>query len=80
MRLFGSNSPQPEPEPLTAEQRAAIRQRGQCLWCGGYHARACPRVRRMRWSPTRTEPVEVEYWADGEWSDEHIWWPEDLAE
>ncbi len=68
------------PIPLTPEQVVAIRQSGSCQWCGGYHARACPRVKRLRWITNRAEPAEVEFWPDGEWSDAGIIWPEELTE
>jgi hypothetical protein len=49
----------------------------QCLHCGGAHARACPRVRRMAWHPNG-QLAEVDFWEDGHWKDGHVTWPEDL--
>jgi len=32
-----------------------------CMHCGGYHARACPRVKRLEFHPNGT-PAVVEFW------------------
>jgi hypothetical protein len=63
---------------LTREDALAIKSTEACAHCRGYHARACPRVKRMKWHPDG-KIAEVEFWADGEWSDAAIVWPEDLA-
>jgi hypothetical protein len=66
---------------LTAEENAALRARfdaGQaCQHCGGLHARACPRVRELSFHPNGVI-AQVRFWADGEWSDAAIIWPEEL--
>ena len=36
-------------------------------------------VRRLRWHPNGSI-AEVVFWQAGRWSDEHVIWPEDLAE
>jgi len=67
---------------LTAEQATQVRglfEQGKgCSHCGGAHARACPRVRRMVFHPDG-RLAEVEFWAEGRWSDAHVLWPEDVA-
>ena len=68
---------------LTAEQKAAAReelkaQGGPCPHCGGLHDRACPRVKRVRWDGGK--PVEAEYWPHGEWPQEDVIFPSDIAE
>ncbi len=50
----------------------------QCEHCGGLHARACPRVARMRFSSSNGKLIEVEFWADGQWDDSNVIWPEDV--
>jgi hypothetical protein len=63
---------------LTREDAEALRQTELCAHCKGYHARACPRVKRMKWHTNGTL-AEVEFWPDGSWSDTAIVWPEDVA-
>lgn len=58
-------------EELQAEQT--------CRWCGGLHARACPRVKRLSYDPTGQNVTEVEFWPADQWSDAHVVWPEDLV-
>lgn len=68
-----------DPVPQGDEAAAvheAFRQR-RCQHCGGAHARACPRVRRLRFHPD-SRLAAVEFWPAGSWSDEGIMWPEDL--
>lgn len=66
-------------DQLTAEQAAKARKlfaEGKaCKHCGGIHARACPRVKRMAFQGDNL--IEVEFWPEGRWSDDHIIWPED---
>lgn len=69
---------EPETPQLTAEELQRLRE-NRCSHCGGTHARACPRVRRMAWH-LNGNLAEVEFWPDGRWPDEHIVWPEQLAE
>ena len=63
---------------LTAELAAALRQLPVCDHCRGRHARACPRVKAMKWHPNGAL-ASVAFWADDQWSDEHVVWPEDLT-
>jgi hypothetical protein len=46
-----------------------------CLDCGGFHLRACPRIRRQVWLGNGNR-VEVEYWA--EWDDSEVIYPEEV--
>lgn len=64
---------------LTVELAAQLRRIPVCQHCFGRHARACPRVKRMAWHPN-SQLAEIEFWPDGKWSDEHVIWPEALAE
>lgn len=62
---------------LTAELAAALRKIPVCNHCGGRHARACPRVKRMEFHPNGAL-ASVEFWADGKWPSGEIIWQEDL--
>lgn len=64
---------------LTAELAARLREIPSCQHCGGRHARACPRVRRMAFHANGAL-AEVEFWPEGRWSDDDIIWPEELPE
>lgn len=70
---------------LTREQKNEFREKvfrsrpdAPCRDCGGFHLRACPRVRREVYigqgagAGTR---IEVEYWE--KWDDSNVIWPED---
>ena len=78
-------APDPEQPPNTLPPDVAARLKAEfdagkgCQHCGGRHARACPRVKRFRFHPTGAL-AEVVFWPEGEWSDEHVLWPEDLTE
>lgn len=48
-----------------------------CRHCGGSHARACPRVRRLEFHTSGTL-ASAEFWRDGQWPMDSILWPEDL--
>jgi hypothetical protein len=66
---------------LSEAEKMALRQLfpdrpGRCCDdCGGYHLRACPRIKRevKLGNGNRTE---VEYWAS--WDDSNTVWPEDV--
>jgi len=68
---------------LTPEERTAFRSSGifdtrpesLCEDCGGYHLRACPRIKRevKLGNGNRTE---VEYWA--QWDESNTIYPEDV--
>jgi len=68
---------------LTPEERAAFRSsgifdrrpEGLCEDCGGYHLRACPRIKRevKFGNGNRTE---VEYW--DKWDESNTVYPEDV--
>jgi hypothetical protein len=57
----------------------AARPGEPCPECGGFHLRACPRVKRQVWHPNGNR-TEVEYWPPGTWEDQEIIWPEDVFE
>ncbi len=78
----------PEPEPvtpgaevatLTADDIARINATPACRHCGGRHARACPRVRRLAFH-SNGQLAEVEFWPDGRWSDDYVIWPEQVPD
>ena len=73
---MGTSSPGSGLTPADAE---ALRKQAPCSHCGGWHTRACPRVKRMSFHPNR-ELAEVEFWAHGTWPDGDIIWPEDLPD
>lgn len=78
MRLRQSKSPVPltaEPEPYDAITLTSLHAQAPCIHCGGLHAIACPRVRRIR---LRTDGSleEVEFWRD--WLTDRVIWKEDL--
>jgi hypothetical protein len=54
--------------------------RGACETCGGLHARACPRIRSVEYQPQGDNILirKVEYWPDGRWSTDGIYFPEQL--
>ena len=64
-----------EEPPLTREEFESM----QCMHCGGAHLRACPRVKRLVFNNSNNIQ-EVEFWADGAWSQDSIIWPEELEE
>lgn len=67
---------EPTPEPgLTRKEFESQ----QCMHCGGAHLRACPRVQRLMFTSSGSIQ-EVEFWADGEWDDSNVIWPEEIEE
>jgi hypothetical protein len=65
-------------QTLTPELVAQISRMPACQHCGGRHARACPRVRKMQWHPNASLAA-VEFWPDGDWDETKVIWPEQLA-
>ncbi len=67
--------PESEPEPYDPPTLTALYAQTPCIHCGGLHAIACPRVKRIRF---RTDGglEEVEFWAD--WPTDRVIWKEDL--
>lgn len=63
---------------MTPAEAAEFTLQDACSHCGGWHARACPRVRRMVFNPDG-RLIEVEFWKAGEWPVNGIVWPEDVA-
>lgn len=68
---------------LTEAEKTILRQlfpdrpERSCDDCGGYHLRACPRVKRIATHPNGNR-IEVEYWP--QWDESNIIWPEDVWE
>jgi len=65
-------------EVLTPEQRATLLANA-CAHCGGVHARACPRVKRLQFGADGRQVIEVEFWRDGRWDETRVKWIEDLS-
>lgn len=65
---------------LAVDRATGIREfeRRQCRHCLGVHSRACPRVKRLRYTEGGGL-AEVEYWPEGKWSDAFVIWPEMLG-
>jgi hypothetical protein len=68
---------EPEYTPEEATEMLRMFRAQTCRHCGGAHARACPRVRRLTFHPD-AKLATVEFWPDGKWSDEFVQWPENL--
>jgi hypothetical protein len=69
---------------ITEEQKRLLQSlfespKASCLYCGGYHLRACPRIKRQVWTGNGN-PVEVEYWQQGQYDDSETIYPEDVYE
>jgi hypothetical protein len=75
-------APAAQPPPPTDEERELLRkifeENRQCAHCGGFHHRACPRVRSFTFH-SNGDLASVEFWPDGRWSDEHVVWREQVA-
>jgi len=73
----------PEPPKLTDEEREGYREQLKqgkaCVQCGGFHLRACPRVKRLVMRNAE-EIAEVEFWPDGQWPKDNVIFPEDVFE
>ncbi len=66
MQRLRQLSRQRQTRALTDEERAALDESGgPCAHCGGYHSRACPRVKRIEWHPNGLIS-SVEFWPDHE--------------
>ena len=52
--------------PLTAEEQAELDNEAPCIHCGGFHSRACPRVRRIVFRQGGQGVQEVEYFLASE--------------
>jgi hypothetical protein len=53
-------------ELTEAEQDELAQDEAPCIHCGGHHARACPRVRRIVFRQGGAGVQEVEYWPASE--------------
>jgi hypothetical protein len=69
---------------LTSDERehlrnTVFRERPEelCEDCGGFHLRACPRIKRQVWIGNGNR-TEVEYWRHDEYDDEEVIFPEDV--
>lgn len=69
---------------LTREEKEALRKifavrpEEPCIDCGGYHLRACGRIKRQVWIGEGSgagNRIEVEYWET--WDDSDVIYPED---
>lgn len=60
---------------LTIEDAKALDDRDPCTFCGGYHNRQCPRVKRITYGVEKTVQ-EVEFWPT--WDDSDIIWPKEV--
>jgi len=72
---------------LTEDEKTALRAvfpdrpDSACTDCGGYHLRACPRIKLQRWigeGAGTGNRVEVEYWPSGQYDDDETIYPEDV--
>lgn len=50
---------------LTEVEQEELAEEAACIHCGGFHARACPRVKRIAFHPNG-KVSEVEYWSAAE--------------
>lgn len=66
------------PRESYSEEELTTLQENACVHCGGSHAVACPRVKRLRFRADGETVLEVEFWPDAEWPKERIIWVEDL--
>jgi hypothetical protein len=61
-------------QALTDAQREKLEETDDaCVHCGGYHARSCPRVRRMEFAPNGTM-IAIEFWRADEIDWEGVLW------
>ena len=74
---------------LTPEEKIALRAvfpdrpDSACPDCGGYHLRACPRIKLQKWlgeGAGSGARIEVEYWPQVDYNDEETVYPEDVWE
>ncbi len=66
-------------QELSEEQRKALADpANRCVHCGGVHAIACPRIKRIRFRGDGQTPLEVEFWE--EWPRDRVVFPEDVLE
>jgi len=62
---------------LATEFRTRFNNGEACKHCGGIHARACPRVKRMTFHPNGSL-AEIEFWEAGVWPEDNVAWPEEI--
>lgn len=57
------------PRAMTDAEVEELGDEQTCMHCGGFHSRACPRVRSVEWHPNGNL-AKVEYWSHAEidWS------------
>ena len=48
-----------------------------CRYCGGVHAEACPRVKRIKFK-SDSKPEEIEFWPWGDWPEDRVIWDSEL--
>lgn len=61
---------------LLEQMRDPIQPSPWCSHCGGWHLRACPRVKRLVFKGT--EVTEVEFWET--WDDSCVYWQDEVAQ
>jgi hypothetical protein len=49
------------PRAMTEKEIEALADEPSCMHCGGWHSRACPRIRAVEWHPNGNL-AKVEYW------------------
>lgn len=62
---------------MTPEEAKGYDGQPTCVHCGGYHLRACPRVKRLAFNADGAV-TEVEFWPPGQWPERDVVWPEDV--
>jgi len=63
------------------ELRAVFSEADPCRDCGGWHLRACPRVKAQEWQGQGAgtgNRTKVEYWPSGSYDDSETIYPEDV--
>ena len=67
LRHLATLRDQAQHRALTDEEQAELADHeAPCVHCGGYHVRACPRVRRVVFRQNGSGVQEVEYWPASE--------------
>jgi len=59
--------------PLTDEEMQELTDEPACMHCGGIHARACPRVKRLFWHPNG-RIARADYWPHNKINWEGVIW------
>ncbi len=62
---------------LTPTESDKLREQPVCVHCQGWHAMACPRVRRMVFNASGAI-AEVEFWAWRDWPKDAVIFPDEI--